>query len=139
MASFSRKMKRKGESTTSEMLEGKRRKILENAKKFIERRGVSIQEAARHFGVVRRSLSAYLKYGFQNLGRPSFLKEEDVSNFCTYLSALDTANMQQSTLSASRIMQQLSGSKSKPSAPTVRKYVQETGMNIRKARSADPG
>ena len=116
MASFSRKMKRKGESTTSEMQEGKRRKILENAKKFIERRGVSIQEAVRHFGVDRRSLSTYLKYGFQNLGCPSFLKGEDVSIFCTYLSTLDTANMQQSTLSASRI---ISGSESKPSAPTV--------------------
>src|SRR6185312_8838158 len=133
------KMKRKSGFVDSEAQESKRRKRLEDAKKFIERSGATYQEAAHQFGVDRKSLSKFIKFGHQKLGRPSLLKVEEVSDLCTYLSALDTAHLQQSILSASQIIQQISGSERKPSAPTVRKYVRETGMNIRKVRSADQG
>ena len=132
-------MKRKSESHHFETQELKRRKKLEDAKKFIERTGATTQEAAIQFGVDQGSLSIFLKHGFQKIGQKSFLQGEGISNLCTYLGALDTAHLQQSTLAASQVIQKISGLESKPSAPTVCKYVWETGMYIQKARSADPG
>ena len=132
-------MKRKSESADSEAQVSKRRKKLEDAKKFIERSGATFQEAAHQFGVDRKSLSKFIKYGHQYLGQPSLLNVGEVSGLCTYLSALDTAHLQQSILSASQIIQQISGSTRKPSAPTVRKYIQETGLYIQKPWPADQG
>ena len=132
-------MKRKGERLDSSELEAKRKKKLEDVKKFIEKSGATIKEAAIQFGVDRGSLSSFLKHGFQSPGRPSFLRGEGVSNLRTYLSALDSAHLQQTPLAASRVIQQISGLESQPSVPTVRKYVRETGLSIRKARSSDQG
>ena len=48
---FILKMKRKGECLDSSQQEAKRRKKLEDAKKFIEKSGATIKEAAIQFGV----------------------------------------------------------------------------------------
>ena len=123
-------MKRKNECMDFAKQEAKRRKKLEGAKKFLESSDGTIKAAAIKFGVDRGSLSAYMKSGFQNIGRKSLLNGEGISYLGSYLSALDTAHLQQTTLSASSVIQKLSETARKPSAPMVRKYVQETGMYI---------
>lgn len=132
-------MKRKGCFDSDDGKEEKRRKRLEEAKNFIERSGSSIKDAAKQFGVGRNSLGVFMKKGFQPVGRPPLLKDEEIGHLRSYLIALDTARLQQSLLSTSSVIQKLSNSIIKPSPPTVRKYVNSTGLHLRKARSADQG
>ena len=122
-----------------EMKERIRKKKLEDAKRFIERKGSTIREAARIFGIGRESLSIYLQSGFKKIGRHPLLDEKGTANLKEYLTALDSANLQQSILETGQIVQTLSGSSLKPSVNTVKKYVRETGLKIRKARAADEG
>jgi hypothetical protein len=132
-------MKKRKSDAHESGAESKRRKRLEDAKRFIERTRCPISEAAIKFKVGRNSLGTFLRTGFQNVGRPPFLKSDDVTNLRAYLSALDSVNLQQSVLGASNIMQKITKSPVHPSAPTVRKYVQETGLFLRKPRAADQG
>jgi len=131
--------KRKGSFDSEVGREEKRRKRLEEAKHYIECTGSSIKDAAAHFDVGRNSLGTFLKKGFQQVGRPSFLKKDEIKNLRLYLVALDTAHLQQSLVSTSAVIQKLSNSQTKPTPPTVHKYVHDAGLYIRKACSADKG
>ena len=65
--------KRKSENSDSEDKEPKRRKRLEEAKRFIERTNFTYKDAALKYQVDQRSLSRFIKDGFQKLRRPSLL------------------------------------------------------------------
>jgi len=135
----SKMKKRKEISVDLEGNESKRRKKLEDAKRFIEKKGASISEAAKKFEIGRNSLGTYMRHGFQKLGRPALLCNKEIESLRSFLSALDTAHLQQSVKETANIIQSFSGSDQKPSPPTVRKYVHEAGLFIRKARTADQG
>lgn len=131
--------KRKSLCEDSEKREVKKSKSLEDAKKFIERTGSTIKEAAAHFQVGRNSLGVFMKYGFQKPGWPPILNCDEIINLRAYLCSLDTAHLQQSVPEASKIIQKISALPAKPSDPTVLKYIHEAGLRIRTVRSADKG
>ena len=90
--------------------------IIKESKWFIERTKTSYKDVALKFSVDQRRLSKFMGFRFQKLGHPTFLQDEKNSNLHSYLSALDTSHMQQTSLEASYFIQQLSGRSSKPTA-----------------------
>lgn len=132
------KRKKEGSDKVEEG-ERKRKTQLENAKQYIRRTGSSIRATSKLFGVGRESLSIYLQSGYQTLGRPPLLDSENARTLQLYLTTLDTINMQQPLRATGQMIQKLSGSPSAPSMKTVRKYVKENQMKIRKARTSDEG
>ena len=139
LRTLSSMLKRKAEPSELEGKELVRRKKLEDAKKHIQRTGASIRAAAKLFGIGQESLSIYLQSGFQSIGRPPLLDDNTASTLKLYLSSLDSMNMQQTIRQTGHMIQALSQNPSVPSANSVKKYVKNIGLKVRKARTSDEG
>ena len=133
-------MKRKHRPTREEDERIKKRKIaLQNATKHMEMTKDSIRKTAKLFGLGRESLSKFVQHGYQTVGRPPLLGSGAKETFKLFLSSLDSVQMQQSIKDTSAIVQSISHHDSPPSDTTVRKYILESGLKLRKARPSDKG